>query len=442
MRRLYDGSKNPSGPNTKPRAKQASQKKSQWPDLVRPLDVNHMYLKDSYDVATIARDVLITAGKHPSEKPLNYHLHSLTKTVPALDHSSDLATLRWDGIDPLIYARDKRPRNTSTRPSAQPINAIGAVAPRYSHGNSLPPQPSSLPLSPHNSHPANSNSSVPPPTPPPTLSTPDPAPERALSKPQAAAETPTTRLSSTPRSKIPSASPRAVPPAQFPRTKENPQPQVVINPSPQKMPPIKKKAGRPKKDAKSDNIAVTVSSPSESPIQFPVFKCLWENCQTELHSLVLLQQHVLKAHIPHNITCGWKECDNSDPMPASALWEHLRDKHFKDYAWALGDGPAVPSPGEDDQDESAFVPQFDLFDRQARPATVLLPLDDYVVAGYSKSHGIKNSKQRAELFKDAGCRWKEEAGPDVDISDRRLSTPPRLVTSRLTEIAMTPSESP
>ncbi|KAJ5813476.1 uncharacterized protein N7503_000226 [Penicillium pulvis] len=208
------------------------------------------------------------------------------------------------------------------------------------------------------------------------------------------------------------------------------------------MPPIKKKAGRPKKDAKSDNVAVTVSSPSESPIQFPVFKCLWEKCQTELHSLVLLQQHVLKAHIPHNITCGWKECDNSDPMPASTLWEHLRDSHFKDYAWALGDGPAVPSPGEDDQDESPFVPQFDLFDRHARPATVLLPLDDYVVAGYSKSHGIKNSKQRAELFKDAGCRWKEEAGPDVDISDRRLSTPPRLVTSRLTEIAMTPSESP
>ncbi|KAJ6003258.1 hypothetical protein N7451_005805 [Penicillium sp. IBT 35674x] len=442
MRRLYDGSKDPSGPNTAkymPRAKQATQKHLKRPDLVRPLDVNDMFLKDSYDVATIARDVLVTAGKHPSEKPLNYHLHALMKTVPVLDHSSDLATLRWEGIDPLIYARDKRPRNTSTRPPAQPINAIGAVAPPSSHGNSLPPQPASLPSSPHNSHSAKFNSSIP--TPPPIPSTPVPAPERAPSKPQAAAETPTPKLSSAPRSKIPSASPRAVPAAQSPRTKGSLQPQVVIR-SPQKMPPVTKKAGRPKKDARSDNIAVTVPSPDEPPIQFPVFKCLWEKCQMELHSLVLLQQHVLKAHIPHNITCGWKECDHSDPMPASALWEHLRERHFKDYAWALGDGPAVPSPGEDDQVESPFVPQFDLFDRQARPATVLLPLDDYVVAGYSKSHGIKNSKQRAELFKDAGCRWKEEAGPDVDISDRRLSTPPRLVTSRLTEIAMTPSESP
>ncbi|KAJ5813475.1 uncharacterized protein N7503_000225 [Penicillium pulvis] len=186
MRRLYDGSKDPSGPNmsgpnTKPRAKQASKRNPRWVDLVRPLDVNDMFLKDSYDVATIARDVLITAGKHPTEKPLNYHLQCLTKTVPALDHSSDLASLRWDGIDPLIYSRDKRPRNTSTRPPAQPINAIGAVAPPSSHGDSLPPQPSSLLSLPHNSHSAKSNPFISPP--PPIPSTPDPAPERALSKP-------------------------------------------------------------------------------------------------------------------------------------------------------------------------------------------------------------------------------------------------------------------
>lgn len=347
MRRLDDGSKHRIGTSSReyvPRAKQVSKSEIQRLDLVRPLDVNDTAVKDSYDVATIARDVLITAGKHPSEEVLNYHLHALMKTIPVVDHSSDLATLRWDGIDPLIYARDKRPRNISTRPPAQSINAIGAVAPPSFHGNLFPLQPPSLSSLSHNSHAAKSDPAVPPP--PPIPSPPVPAPEQAPSQTQAATETLTTKLSSTPRSKIPSASPQAVPHSQSSRAKENSPPQVVISSSLQKMPPIKKRAGRPKKDTKSDNVAVTIPSPIEAPIQFPVFKCLWEKCQTELHSLAVLQQHVLKAHIPHNITCGWKECDNSTPMAASAMWEHLRNTHFKDYAWALGDGPAVPSPGE------------------------------------------------------------------------------------------------
>ncbi|KAJ6105059.1 hypothetical protein N7486_003748 [Penicillium sp. IBT 16267x] len=442
MRRLDNGSRHANGAITNvdtPRTKQASRKTPQGGvDLVTPLDVNDMFLKDSYDVATIARDVLMVAGKHPSEKVLNYHLLTLSKKIPVVDNTSDLTSLRWDRIAPLIYARDKRPLNP-TRPPAQPNDATSAVAPPSSHGSSLPSQPS-LPLLPYISQPTKLNSSTLPP--PPILSTPVPAPARAPSKPRAAAETPTAELSSTSRSKVPSTSPRAEPSAQSPRTKEYLQPQVVIRSPPQQMPPTKKRIGRPKKDAKGDDIAVAVPSPSQPTTQFPVFKCQWEKCPTEVHTLVLLQRHVLKAHIPHNITCGWKECDNSTPMAASAMWEHLRDTHFKDYAWALGDGPAVPSPGEESEDKSPVVPQFNLFDRQARVATVLLPLEDSVVKTYSQSHGITNSKQRAELFKDAGCRWKEEAGPDVDISDRRLSTPPRLVTSRLTEIAMTLSESP
>ncbi|KAJ5657342.1 uncharacterized protein N7484_000991 [Penicillium longicatenatum] len=433
MRRLDDGSKHATSANFKehmPRTKLASKNKLKRLDFVQPLGISDMFLKDSYDVTTIARDVLIAAGKHPSEEVLNYHLHPLMKIIPAMDYSSDLTSLRWDRIDPIIYARDKRPRNPPTRPPAQPINAIGAVALSSFHDSSLPPQPSLLPSNPHL---AKSDPSIPFPLP--SSSTPIPTPERAPSILQAATETPTTKPSSTPRSKIPAASPP-------PRTKEALQPQVVIDSSPQKMPPTRKRVGRPRKDAKRDNAAVTVSSPSQPPTQYPVFKCRWESCQTELHTLVLLQKHVLKAHIPHNITCGWMECDNSTPMAASAMWEHMRDTHIEDYAWTLGDGPAVPSPGEDDQIGSPAIPQFNLFDRQARVSTVLLPLDPQVVKTYSKSHRINTPEQRAELFKNAGYRWKEEVGPDVDISDRRLSTPSRLVTSHLTEIAMTLPESP
>lgn len=68
---------------------------------------------------------------------------------------------------------------------------------------------------------------------------------------------------------------------------------------------------------------------------------------------------------------------------------------------------------------------------------MILPADAKLVNTFSRSHGISNSKEKAEIFKDGGCRWKEETGPDSDRSDRRLATPARQSSSRVPEIAMT-----
>ncbi|KAI5294959.1 hypothetical protein KEM52_002751 [Ascosphaera acerosa] len=68
-------------------------------DLVGPIDREKALRKTTYDVNTLARDILIAAGRHPVERPLNEHLKPL-QAMQCIDTNADLATLRWDIIDP------------------------------------------------------------------------------------------------------------------------------------------------------------------------------------------------------------------------------------------------------------------------------------------------------------------------------------------------------
>ena len=54
----------------------------------------------SYDVKTIARDILISSGKHPTMAPLNHHLEILREKFDYVNNDSDLSTFRWDIVDP------------------------------------------------------------------------------------------------------------------------------------------------------------------------------------------------------------------------------------------------------------------------------------------------------------------------------------------------------
>lgn len=69
-----------------------------------------------------------------------------------------------------------------------------------------------------------------------------------------------------------------------------------------------------------------------------------------------------------------------------------------------------------------------------------LPMDRDSVKIFSRIHDTQTSQQKAQLMEDGGRRWKEDAGPDMDTSDRPLSTPPRLMASSHTEAAYTLSE--
>ncbi|KAI5290080.1 hypothetical protein KEM54_002495 [Ascosphaera aggregata] len=70
------------------------------PGLVKKLDREKALKIMMYDPATIARDILIAAGRHPTMRPLNEHLKVLHE-FSSVDNESDLATFRWDIVDPV-----------------------------------------------------------------------------------------------------------------------------------------------------------------------------------------------------------------------------------------------------------------------------------------------------------------------------------------------------
>ena len=70
-------------------------------DIVEPMNKRRDALRrSSYNSKTIARDVLLCLGKHPSMTPLNAHLDVLKDRFKAVDYESNLSTFRWDLVDP------------------------------------------------------------------------------------------------------------------------------------------------------------------------------------------------------------------------------------------------------------------------------------------------------------------------------------------------------
>ena len=55
--------------------------------------------RSTYDPKTIARDILISSGRHPTMAPLNHHLDVLRERFTSVNHESDLSTFRWDIVD-------------------------------------------------------------------------------------------------------------------------------------------------------------------------------------------------------------------------------------------------------------------------------------------------------------------------------------------------------
>lgn len=76
-----------------------------------------------------------------------------------------------------------------------------------------------------------------------------------------------------------------------------------------------------------------------------------------------------------------------------------------------------------------------LGDRSARKGTMVLPVDEHQVKAFSKAHGKSTEKTKAQALIEAGRHWKQQIGPEMDWSDRRLSTPARQRRVHTGEIA-------
>lgn len=70
-------------------------------DVIKPINGRADALRRStYSSNTIARDILVAAGKHPTMSALNYHLDPLRSAFRHVDYGSDLGTFNWELIDP------------------------------------------------------------------------------------------------------------------------------------------------------------------------------------------------------------------------------------------------------------------------------------------------------------------------------------------------------
>ncbi|KAJ5813191.1 hypothetical protein N7447_010214 [Penicillium robsamsonii] len=439
-------------------------------DLAQPIRRSDALPKHAYDPATIARDVLIAAGKHPTEKVLNHHLEDLRHNFTKIDYLTDLATFRWDLVDvkqpepqvnrmppvptPQIplrppphpqppwqpLPRDPNvavPNHATTRdfapmpsrgtpPNRQVVmpTRIDARAPSggLNAWSTLPfkpptyhsPQPiysSNLPsglprIDPVPASPQPSHKSVPLPTPLP----PQPQQRRQSTtkgagppKPPHAAKqsTPKSTTKLNPQGHMPRSQSDSSRTVKSPETRRLPQPQVVILLSPHKMP--QSQSRRPGRHSKTGAEHIEVSIPREQPVNYQIFP-----------------SHVIKVHIPHSLVCKWKECGDKTPRAAADMFKHMSNEHISKMAWQLGDGPTVPVTAENKPNYPSI-----LSDRSARKGTMVLPVDEHQVKAFSKAHGKLTEKTKAQALLEAGRHWKQQVGPEMDWSDRRLSTPAR-----------------
>ena len=77
-----------------------SRKTRKSKNIVKSIQRVDALRRSSYDERTIARDILIAAGRHPTMSALNYHLDSLRDRFRHVDHHSDLSTFDWASVDP------------------------------------------------------------------------------------------------------------------------------------------------------------------------------------------------------------------------------------------------------------------------------------------------------------------------------------------------------
>ncbi|KAL4872886.1 hypothetical protein BDV12DRAFT_127483 [Aspergillus spectabilis] len=324
--------------------------------------------KLTYDPRTIARDVLIAAGRHPTEPSLNDHLSNLRGVFSAVDHNTDMETFRWDLVDPGEPSRDVKAKTSAPIIRPQPTFQQPARPPR---------QPKTQP------------------------------PPQSQLQPQ-----------TQPQVRVQFQSQRQALPVSVPW----PQPEAETPSTPKSQMDKPRRRGRPPGSVNKPKVAPVVPrAPSSS---FPVFACRWGNCQSELHNLDLLKKHIFKSHVSYQITCGWKSCTFTGTLPARELMKHVKQDHLDSLAWKLGDGPAVPT-SVDQGSGANTVPLTIPESHQQTEDSLIFPANYSSIRAFNRVHGKNMQDEKAmEIFK-AVQRLKEHIGVGLDPGGCQIATPSR-----------------
>ena len=352
--------------------------------LARSVDKKEALRKSYYDPKTVARDILIAAGRHPSERPLNAHMAGLLGVHVDLD--SDLSTFDWDAIDP----------GGPSAPKVEYVD-IPAAPPRFKIGD-LVRRPGPKPRAEAESEPRSADSgkremqepTSPAPKGPSLGKFKSPVTRTASDQVKARSELKSSKLRQSQAVNGETSSERAVTPQkQKPHFDSSPrerslrstsrherQSMDTENMSSSGMYPSGKKRGRPfgsknkhpslttmKKAARPQPLVEIPARPS-SPQGNPIFKCRWRQCHAELHNLDTLRKHIARKHHPteeelndHGYICWWKKCRyliqdggeisvEHDFDSAEDWMDHINEDHLHKIALKLGDGPSAAQIGK------------------------------------------------------------------------------------------------
>ncbi|KAF2746499.1 hypothetical protein M011DRAFT_404281 [Sporormia fimetaria CBS 119925] len=386
--------------------------------IVEPLEKKKALRRNTYNIKTIARDVLLACGRHPDERALNQHLEILKTSLPnAVNNDVDLSTLRWDIIDPgeppKGYYRDlsqavaedaddeddsdddaERQRRQA-RASGIPHATGGAVnpfkrgrgrgRPRHSYPDDIPTQ-----TPPRRSTTSNMSASAPRPT----------AAGLGYSAFRAATEygpdgQPLPKKKGRPvgwRKAIHGSAAALARPA----------PNGHTGPRADSFAPAQPSALRNVRSGNEEPITIPSRSSSVSRMpRYESFPCKWHNCSADLHNLETLKKHVHKVHrkqtLRGTLECHWGNCKRNDGSGAErpfsfvdeAQWrEHLEIRHFKPLSWELGDGPA--SGLSDTNEADAYLS--DAQGRRVTPRISVAPSSSQTQDGSTSTPGKRRGR--------------------------------------------------
>jgi hypothetical protein len=276
-----------------------------FPRISKLLDPSAALQRVYYNPKSAARDILIAAGRHPSERPLNYHLAKFPEIFNGVSVKSDLESFRWDLVDPggpsmpVVQAEDilaeppRVPRKRRRDKKSRADTADDKSGPTSDSLNNA--QAPSDPLQPHSF----------------SFSTPQ--------NPRSMARAPTSGRGSGRRGRPPGAKNKNT-------TKTA----------------LKAAVTGSARNAAAAPVLQAVPEPS-----YPVFTCEWASCPAQLHDVHTLERHVDKVHVVGQTSCQWSSCPNANTQyVGDGLGEHVHQAHIEPLAWKYGDGPAVKATGE------------------------------------------------------------------------------------------------
>jgi hypothetical protein len=377
-----------------PQAARTAPSEIRYVAFVEPLEKKKALRRNNYNPATIARDVLLACGRHPSQRPLNQHLDVLRSHLPLIGFDSDLSTIKWDILDPgrpppgyfkdsvqgLTEDADDEDVSDDEDREARPralSNTIGGESGAQARVQALPEAINPFKQKrrgrpPRHSFPNDFSPAT---------------PKRSTSTANMSASAPRPAAAGVGYQAFRSAVEYGPDGQPLPKKKGRPvgwrkaihgsaaaqtRPAVNGHSGPFKHHPAQPSSLRNVRTGGDEPIRIDSRSPSVAHRipQFQSYKCKWPNCTAQLHNLGTLKKHVFKVHRKethgNTLECLWGDCGkevtNHDPttnfvveklMPYSfdleSSWRsHIQQNHFDPLSWELGDGPASGLSGNED----------------------------------------------------------------------------------------------